>query len=102
MEPEPFGRVILEAMAMKKPIVATNSGGTPEQIVNGQSGLLIPMDDDCAMADAIMEYIEDMQKAKKIGQNAFERFSERFSVEKMVQGVEGVYERVLNQKIQSS
>ena len=102
VEPEPFGRVILEAMAMKKPIVATNSGGTPEQIVNGQSGLLIPMDDDCAMADAIMEYIEDMQKAKKIGQNAFERFSERFSVEKMVQGVEGVYERVLNQKIQSS
>lgn len=97
IEPEPFGRVILEAMALKKPIIGTNAGGTTEQIVNGESGLLVPMDDDRAMADAILEYIEDMKNAQKMGQNAFERFSEKFTIQKMVHGVEAVYGKVLGE-----
>lgn len=95
IEPEPFGRVILEAMAMKKPIIATNSGGPTEIIVDGESGVLIVMNDEKAMADAIINYIADISKAKQIGQNAFNRFVEKFSAHKTVQGVEAVYKKIL-------
>ena len=95
VEPEPFGRVILEAMAMKKPIVATNSGGTPEQIVDGKSGLLVPMADERAMADAILTCLDDRQKADELGINAWIRLQDKFSIEKMVSGIEDIYQKVL-------
>ena len=95
VEPEPFGRVIIEAMAMKKPIVATKLGGPAEIIVDGESGVLIAMNDEVAMADAILNYISDMSKAEKMGQNAFKRFVENFSAQNMVQGVEAIYNEVL-------
>lgn len=95
VEPEPFGRVILEAMAMKKPIVATNSGGSPELIVNGESGLLVPMDDEGAMANAILTYLNDRQKADEFGINAWIRLQDKFSIEKMVSGIEDIYQEIL-------
>ncbi len=95
VEPEPFGRVILEAMIMKKPIIATNSGGTPEQIVDGESGLLVPMNDEQAMADAILTYVNDMEKARQFGVNAWRRIKEKFSIRQMVEGVEKIYREIL-------
>ncbi|MBC8440652.1 MAG: glycosyltransferase family 4 protein [Deltaproteobacteria bacterium] len=95
VEPEPFGRVIIEAMARKKPIIATKLGGPSEIIVHGESGVLIAMNDEIAMADAILNYIADMSKAEKIGQNAFKRVVEKFSAQNMVQGVEAVYNEIL-------
>lgn len=97
IEPEPFGRVILEAMAMKKPIVATNSGGPSEILVNGESGLLVPMGDEHAMAKAISTYLNDMKHAEQIGINGWLRLKENFSIQKMVEGVEAVYKEVLTQ-----
>ena len=94
VEPEPFGRVILEAMAMKKPIVATELGGPAEIIVDGESGLLVPMDDESAMAGAILKYLANMKKAGEIGFNGWLRLKENFSIQKMVQGVESVYEEL--------
>jgi len=96
VEPEPFGRVILEAMAMKKPIVATNSGGTPEQIVDGQSGLLVPMDDARSMADAILTYLDNRKKADELGVNAWLRLQNKFSIEKMVSGIEDIYQKIFS------
>ena len=95
IEPEPFGRVILEAMAMKKPIVATGSGGPRELIVHGESGLLVPMKDHHAMAEALRRYLLDMKKAKEMGVKARERLERNFSIRNMVSGIEAVYQRVL-------
>lgn len=97
VEPEPFGRVILEAMAMAKPIVATNGGGTPEQLVHGKSGLLVPMNNSKLMAQAVQQYIEDMQKAKEFGNNALKSLKQNFSIANMVHGIEKVYEEVLSE-----
>lgn len=94
IEPEPFGRVILEAMAMKKPIVATDAGGPRELIQNGESGLLVPMNDERAMANAIEFYLEDMEKAREMGINAWKRLCEKFTIRNMVSGVEEVYKHV--------
>ncbi len=96
VEPEPFGRVILEAMAMKKPIVATNAGGPPEIIVDGKSGLLVPMDDERAMADAILIYLDDRQKADELGINAWTRLQDKFSTEKMVSAIEDIYQKIFS------
>lgn len=95
VEPEPFGRVIIEAMAMQKPIVATNSGGPVEIIEHNRSGLLVPMGESKAMAEAILFYLDNPSEAKRIATAAQERFYENFTSEKMVQGVEKVYREVL-------
>lgn len=94
IEPEPFGRVILEAMALEKPIIATNGGGIPEIIINEQTGLLVPMNNSEEMASAMMFYLNNQNEAKRIGQNGKERLLNEFSIKKMVDGVESVYNEV--------
>ena len=54
---EPFGLVYAEAMAMKKPVIAIDSGGTPEVVEHGKSGLLSPEGDDAALAANIKRLI---------------------------------------------
>jgi glycosyltransferase involved in cell wall biosynthesis len=92
-EPEPFGRAVLEAMIMGKPIVATDGGGVRELIVDGESGKLVPMGDHVAMASSIDGYIRDEVAAKACGERA-ERRSRLFSIPAMVKGVEDVYEEL--------
>lgn len=94
VEPEPFGRVILEAMAMAKPIVATKPGGPCEIIEDGISGYLVPMNDHVYLKDAIMKYVLDPLKAKEMGIAARKAAEKKFSVAQMVEGVENVYEEI--------
>ena len=94
IEPEPFGRVILEAKLMAKPLVATDGGGATEQIEHGETGLLVPMNNTESMAAAIEEYAADMDRATRIGEHARKDAEENYSVDKMVSGVEEVYKRV--------
>ena len=54
-EKEPFGRVLIEAMACGKPVVATNAGGVPEIAEDGKTGILVPPKDSRAMAAASSE-----------------------------------------------
>jgi glycosyltransferase involved in cell wall biosynthesis len=94
IEPEPFSRMILEGMAAAKPIVATNSGGTPEQIVDGETGKLVPMKDPEKMAEAIRWMLLNLKEARKMGEAGRQRLIERFSIEQMVAGVERVYDDI--------
>ncbi len=95
IEPEPFSRVILEGMAFGKPIIATNSGGTPEQIVNGETGILVPMENSEKIADAIIYYLRDIERAKKIGEKGRQRLIEMFSIRRMVEEIENIYKIIL-------
>jgi glycosyltransferase involved in cell wall biosynthesis len=94
IEPEPFARVILEAMACGKPIVATNCGGTVEQIIQGESGLLVPPNDSRTMAEKIEELLLDQKRANTLGQKALLRLEQHFTIKNMVDGVERVYEEI--------
>lgn len=96
IEPEPFGRVILEGMAMSKPIIATNVGGPAEIIVEGETGILVPMNDSDKMADAIIYYLSDMKRAKEMGEKGRQRLIEMFSIKRMVEETEKVYEDIFN------
>lgn len=96
IEPEPFGRVILEAMASAKAVIATNSGGTVEQVVNGETGLLVPMNNPDKMADAIIQLISKPELAVEMGKKGQKRITELFSIKRMVNETEDVYKRVFN------
>ena len=77
-KPEPFGGVTIESMAYGKPVIGTNIGGTPEQIIHNQTGLLIPPNDPLEMASAIKRLIDDEELRTKMGNKGKRRFYENF------------------------
>jgi glycosyltransferase involved in cell wall biosynthesis len=92
---EPFGQVIIEAMASGKPVVATNGGGVPEIVVHGETGLLVPMGNATAMADAICQILADPAAARRIGELGRQRVIEQFTIEHTVEKVQQVYDQLL-------
>ena len=81
---EPFGIVIVEAMALGKPVVASNSGGPSEIITDGENGLLTPYGDSEALANAILRYLDDWEFARGIRGAAQERAPD-FSTQRYAQ-----------------
>jgi len=94
-EPEPFGRVVIEGMAVGLPVVATCAGAVPEIIEDGVSGILVPPRDSNALAEAVTSLLRDSQRVLDIGKAARRRVEELFTVQQYVAGVEQVYQRVL-------
>ena len=72
---------LLEAMASGLPIVATNIGGTPDAVVQGQTGLLVPPADPTALTQAVNTMLADVQRMRRMGQAGRQRVVERFDVQ---------------------
>ena len=92
---EPFGLVSLEAMAMAKPVIATDTGGTPEIVINGQTGILVPARNVDALADAIIKLLRDKELAREMGLAGRARVHDCFSVEMMMNKIYDVYDGML-------
>ena len=92
---EPFGRVLIEAMAMSKPVVATNVGGVPEIVKDGITGILVPPNDPNSMAEAIIHLLKNKEKAYKMGLAGRKRVEEHFSIEINVRKTEELYQEIL-------
>lgn len=73
---EPFGIVVIEAMSMGKPIVASASGGPTEIITPGVDGLLAPYGDASKLASSVIQYLDDRDYATKLGLAASHRSSD--------------------------
>lgn len=95
-DPEAFGRVVVEAQAMGRPVIATDHGGPRESILPGRSGWLCTPDDPKSMADSIARFLalppEERQHVAEVGQ-AFVR--ENFSKETMCAKTLAVYDEIL-------
>jgi len=87
--------VILEAMAMGKPVVATAVGGNPELVLDGQTGRLVPPRDPQRLAGAIADVLEDRVRARAMGASGRQRVVEHFSVARMVDNTVALYEGLL-------
>jgi glycosyltransferase involved in cell wall biosynthesis len=75
---------LIEAMAMKLPVVSTNVAGIPEIVEDGVSGILVPPNDESALAGAIVKLIENDNLRKELGENARKRIEERFDIAKNI------------------
>jgi lipopolysaccharide heptosyltransferase II len=93
---EAFGRVIIEAQAAGVPVVATQVGGVIDIIEDGKTGLLVPPADPASMALATLRIFNDLQLARALAENAYQRVKEKYNVELMVSSTLGVYQEALS------
>lgn len=93
---EPFGKVLIEAMASETPVVGTALGGPLEIIQHGVTGLLVPPCDPAAVAGAILELARDPERAKAMGRAGREWVQDRFAITKYTRDIEDLFESVLN------
>ncbi len=87
---EGMGRVLVEAMALGKPIVASDIGGIPDLIFHGKNGFLVPPQKSSELAQYIQFLLEDENLRTSMGQKG-KILSRNFSIEKMVQNIESLY-----------
>jgi glycosyltransferase involved in cell wall biosynthesis len=92
---EPFGRVLIEAMASGKPVVATNLGGAAEIVRHGETGILVPPMDAMAMADAMCEVLTQPEVAARMGERGRLDAEDRFSLSRCMRQMEEIYQRQL-------
>jgi glycosyltransferase involved in cell wall biosynthesis len=90
-EPEPFGLVLLEAMATAKPVIATARGGPLDIVENGRTGDLVPPRDPAALARAIIALLHDPARSARMGANGRDRVLAHYTAEQYVAGVEAIY-----------
>ena len=84
IEPEAFGRVSVEAQAMRRPILASNHGGSKETIIDGKSGFLFHNRNPESLAENLNKLIEmDKDKLQSIGNEGRKNILKKFDVEKM-------------------
>jgi glycosyltransferase involved in cell wall biosynthesis len=95
---EGMSNALLEAMAAGLPVVATEVGGTPDVVVNGATGLLVPPRDPTALAEAIVSLLNDADLRHRMGQTGRERVVQYFSAEQMVERTQALYEKLLDAK----
>lgn len=92
--PEPFGQVVIEAMAEGLPVIASDGGGVREIIVPGESGLLTPMKDAGALAKAILDLLDDPARANRLARAGHARVREEFTAAKNARLIEEVYDEI--------
>ncbi len=92
---EGFGIAVVEAMAMGKAVVATTTGGLPEVVAQGETGLLVPPGDADSLAAAVVTLLKDRARREHMGLCGKARARERFSLEASVANMEQLYGEVL-------
>jgi glycosyltransferase involved in cell wall biosynthesis len=95
IEPEPFGRVIVEAMSLSKPVVGSRAGGVVEIIEDGTSGLLFPPGDAQQLASCVTRILSDAAFAQSLGAAARRRVFSHFHIDRNVERTMEVYRDVL-------
>ena len=91
---EPFGRVVVEAMASGVPVIATRSGGIPEIITDMQNGLLVPENDAAALAAAVLKILHDPSLHGRLAEAGRER-AKRFSMDSHIHEMVNVFTDVM-------
>jgi glycosyltransferase involved in cell wall biosynthesis len=96
LSPEPFGRVVLEGMALKKPVIGSQGGAIPEIIEEGVTGVMYPPGDADRLAMEILELLENRDRASQMGLSGYARLVEHFSLSKNIEATQNLYERILS------
>jgi len=92
---EAFPTVILEAMALGKPVIATDCGGPSEMVIDGETGYVIPVNDPLSLSETILDAYLNRDKLKEMGGKGQRRFKDNFRLEEHVVHFEELYRQVL-------
>ena len=92
---EPFGRVMIEAMALGKPVIAPREGGPLVIVVDGETGLLVPPRDPHALAEALVTLVGNPAQREAMGRAGRQRIDEIFDIRHHVEKVQALFEAVL-------
>ena len=95
---EAFGIVLLEAMGLRKPVVATHVDGIPEVINEGIDGFLVAPYDSKQLARRILDLLRDDALRNRMGQKGRQKVLDKFGIEQSVKAVEKIYLSVVNAK----
>ncbi len=95
---EGCSNVILESMALKKPVVATEVGGNPELIVAGKTGYLVAPKRADKLSSTIIKLLDDPLKREEIGNRGFVRAKNKFSMKQMIKQTDHLYRTLLNKE----
>lgn len=97
-QPEAFGKVAIEAMAMAKPVLATSHGGSLETVVDGVTGWLVEPANPKAMAEILKGILTDQERLKKVGEQAQSWVQENFTASLMCRKTVALYEKLVAEK----
>jgi glycosyltransferase involved in cell wall biosynthesis len=95
VQPEPFGRVLLEAMACRKPIIGAHAGAVPEIIEEGTTGLTFAPGDAAALAGAIAALLGDPARASEMGEQGYRRLLAEFPISRNIESTQKLYDAAL-------
>ena len=93
--PEPFGMVILEAMALRKAVVASRAGGAVEIVKEGETGYTFPLSDWRALADIMLTLLTHPDRARQMGERGYQRLIDVFGMPQFMRDMEGAYQTIL-------
>jgi len=92
---EAFGLVVSEAMACGKPVIGTNVGGIPDQIIDGYNGFLVRPRNSAEIAEKILWLISNPKEAKRMGTNGRKMAEEKFDLDKRIDKIIKLYETLI-------
>jgi glycosyltransferase involved in cell wall biosynthesis len=97
IDPEPFGRVLLEGMCLEKPVIATDMGGPTEIIEDGISGILIPPGDPEILAERIDGLLQNPDHGRELGMNALKQVEKKFGLQRFSVEINSLYTDLFHQ-----
>jgi L-malate glycosyltransferase len=95
---EGLSNSLMEAMAAGLPVVATDVGGNPEIVSDGETGILVPPKDAAALSQAMIRVLESSELARRFGEAGRERVMRNFSLESTVKQTEELYRNLLGRR----
>jgi glycosyltransferase involved in cell wall biosynthesis len=98
---EPFGIVALESFASRVPVVVSNTGGLPEVVCHGRTGIVTVVNNSESLALGVIEVLQNAEYSQRLVEQAFTELKERFSWVPLAQQTEKVYLSALNQNVQT-
>jgi glycosyltransferase involved in cell wall biosynthesis len=95
---EGISNSLLEAMAAGLPVVATDTGGNPEPVVKGESGLLFPVGDFERLAELLLLLYREPEMRDRLGKQALERVTREFSLDSMISKYGRMYQELTGER----
>lgn len=96
---EGFGIVLIEAMAAGKPAITTNVSSMPEIVVDNETGRVVPVNDEKALAAAMQQIVRNPQLARQWGAKGRQRVLELFTIDRMIDELEDYFRRHIDKKL---